>query len=113
ARPQLRMFVSTTLLLKNINANIATNALRPFLATNNNQLSTLILGTGGSNNGLVITGFQDQVAALVKTIRTLDEGAGKEQQTGDARIAALERRIADLEAHLRGDKKDEKKDEKK
>jgi hypothetical protein len=108
ARPQLRMFVSTTLLLKNINATVATNALRPFLATNPSQAGTLILGTGGSNNGLVITGFQDQVAALVKTIRNLDDGASKEQQAGDERIAALERRIAALEARL-AEKKDEKK----
>src|SRR5262249_24457635 len=109
ARPQLRMYVTTTLLLKNINASIATNALRPFFAQGGNQnAASLTLGTGGSNNGLVIAGFHDQVAAVIRMIRNLDDGASKEQQTGDDRIAALEHRIAALEARL-AEKKDEKK----
>jgi len=110
ARPQLRMFVTTMLLLKNINANIATNALRPFFAQTGNQNGpSLTLGTGGSNNGLVIAGFQDQVAAVIRMIRNLDDGAAKEHAQGDERIAELERRIAALEARLGGEKKDEKK----
>jgi type II secretory pathway component GspD/PulD (secretin) len=105
ARPQLRMFVTTTLLLKNINANIATNALRPFLAVGGNaNTASLTLGTAGSNNGLVLAGFQDQVAAVIRMIRNLDDGAAKEHAQGDERIAELERRIAALEARLGGDK---------
>jgi hypothetical protein len=105
ARPQLRMLVTTTLQLKNINATIATNALRPFFAqnNNNNQGGALILGTAGSNNGLVIAGFQDQVASLVRMVRNLDEGATREAG-GDERLAALERRLEALEAKLAGDK---------
>lgn len=107
ARPQLRMMVLTALTLKNINANIATNAMRPFFAQTggNGGASSVTFGTAGSENGLLIAGFQDQVAAMVRMVQTLDESAARGERPTEAKVAELEQRLAAIEARLAGEKK--------
>lgn len=107
ARPQLRMMVTTSMTLENINANIATNAMRPFFAQagGNGGSVSITLGTAGSENGLLISGFQDQVAAVVRMVQSLDANAAKGKAATSSKIDELELRIANLEAKLLGEKK--------
>lgn len=107
ARPQLRMMVTTSMTLENINANIATNAMRPFFAQAGGSGGgmSITLGTAGSENGLLISGFQDQVAAVVRMVQNLDANAAKGKAAASSKIDELEMRIANLEARLLGEKK--------
>ena len=102
ARPQLRVFVTTVMPLKHINATIATNALRPFFQSAHGSHSGLTPGNVGNASAMILSGFQDQVAAAVRMLRAADVPPSPEQlgqelalhqqvQALQARVEALER----------------------
>jgi len=65
--------ILTTVPLKNINATIAVNSLRPFFATTGSSGSNaLTIGTVGNNTDLLIQGFGPQVAAACRLLRLVD-----------------------------------------
>ncbi len=75
-RTQTGMPILTTVPLKNINANIATNALRPFFAQAGAQAGTaggLTFGTAGNNTSLLLQGFGPQVYDAVKLLQLVDK----------------------------------------
>jgi hypothetical protein len=112
-RPNLKQMVFVTLPLQHINAQIATNALRPFFMSNQ-QVPTLQIGTAGTNEALIMTGFSDQIATCIQMLRVCDrpleernqdlnnalmtiqnlQGTVAELQT---RMATAQKQIADLQ----------------
>jgi hypothetical protein len=101
-RPNLRVPVSVVLELQHTNAAIATNALRPFFASNGNgQPGQLTLGNFGNSAAIVIAGMQDQVAHAVRLVRSGDVKGGKEYEDMYARFAAIEARLDAVEGKKR------------
>lgn len=75
-RSQTGVPILTTVPLKNINANIATNALRPFFAqagATAGQAGGLTFGTAGNNTSLLLQGFGPQVYDAVKLLQLVDK----------------------------------------
>ncbi|MBL9076055.1 MAG: hypothetical protein JNL08_01045 [Planctomycetes bacterium] len=66
--------ILTTVSLKNINATIATNALRPFFASTGSPTAGggPTLGNVGNNTAMLIQGFGPQVYAAVKLLELVD-----------------------------------------
>ena len=73
-RGQTGVPIMTTIQLKNINANIAQNALRPFFAQSGGAAgaSSLLFGTAGNNSSLLLQGFGPQVYDAVKLLQLVD-----------------------------------------
>lgn len=73
-RNQTGVPILTTVTLKNINATIATNALRPFFASTGSPTGggSPTLGNVGNNTAMLIQGFGPQVYAAVKLLELVD-----------------------------------------
>jgi general secretion pathway protein D len=73
-RNQTGVPILTTVTLKNINATIATNALRPFFASTGSPTGGggPTLGNVGNNTAMLIQGFGPQVYAAVKLLELVD-----------------------------------------
>ncbi|MBX3461665.1 MAG: hypothetical protein KF830_00705 [Planctomycetes bacterium] len=73
-RNQTGVPILTTVTLKNINATIATNALRPFFASTSAPTGGggPVLGNVGNNTAMLIQGFGPQVYAAVKLLELVD-----------------------------------------
>jgi general secretion pathway protein D len=74
-RGQTGVPIMTTIQLKNINANIAQNALRPFFAQAGaaGGAASLLFGTAGNNSSLLLQGFGPQVYDAVKLLQLVDQ----------------------------------------
>ena len=64
--------ILTTMPLKNINATIATNALRPFFASAGQPNGTVTFGNVGNNSAMLLQGFGPQVFAAAELLRLVD-----------------------------------------
>ncbi|MGK0205923.1 MAG: hypothetical protein ACI89X_001106 [Planctomycetota bacterium] len=106
-RPNLKVAVTVVVELKNINAQLANNALRPFFASTggHNAGGSLMIGNVGSASSLLLSGMQDQVAQAIRMLRLCDvpqperivHAAARSTTTVkrlEKRIAALEKKIA-------------------
>jgi len=73
-RNQTGVPILTTVQLKNINATIATNALRPFFASTGAPTGggTLTLGNAGNASAMLLQGFGPQVYAAVELLKLVD-----------------------------------------
>ncbi len=73
-RYQTGVPILTTVPLKNINATIATNALRPFFASTGAPAggATLTLGNVGNASAMLLQGFGPQVYAAVELLKLVD-----------------------------------------
>jgi general secretion pathway protein D len=73
-RNQTGVPILTTVPLKNINATIATNALRPFFASTGSPQGggSLTLGNVGNNTAMLLQGFGPQVYAAVELLKLVD-----------------------------------------
>jgi general secretion pathway protein D len=73
-RNQTGVPILTTVPLKNINATIATNALRPFFSQTGGAAGggTLTLGNVGNNTAMLLQGFGPQVYAAVELLKLVD-----------------------------------------
>ena len=104
ARPGLKLAVLTVVELKHINATIATNALRPFFASTGGAAggAQLTLGNVGNNTAMLLCGYNDQVAAAIRLLKTCDVPPPPEQAPPSLseRIDALERRLTAIEQKL-------------
>lgn len=71
--------ILTSVPLKNINATIATNALRPFFASTGSPSGggSLTLGNVGNNSDMLLQGYGPQVAAACRLLRLVDVGSGE------------------------------------
>ena len=112
ARPTQREFVMTTVRLKHINATICNNALRPFFASSGGQPggagATLMIGSAGTQEALVLAGFTDQLCAAMRLIRECDQpptqppdpnmqGGPNPFAPMQAQIKALQEQVAELQ----------------
>ncbi|MEO6595570.1 MAG: secretin N-terminal domain-containing protein [Planctomycetota bacterium] len=73
-RNQTGVPILTTVPLKNINAQVATNALRPFYAQTGTTGAgaSVTLGNVGTNSALLVQGFGPQVFAAVELLKLVD-----------------------------------------
>lgn len=73
-RNQTGVPILTTVPLKNINATIATNALRPFYASTGGAAggSQLTLGNVGNNTAMLLQGYGPQVYNAVELLKLVD-----------------------------------------
>lgn len=73
-RYQTGVPILTTVPLENINATIATNALRPFFASTGSPTGggSLTLGNVGNSSAMLLQGFGPQVYAAVKLLELVD-----------------------------------------
>lgn len=110
ARPNLRMPVLTVVELRHINATVATNALRQFFAsTGSPNSNSLTLGNAGNNTAILLTGFQDQVAAAVRLLQSVDLPPRENAAPGIAeRLERIEARLDKIEKQLGKGEKDDK-----
>ncbi len=70
--------IMTTVPLQNVNAPIATNALRPFFASTGSASTGITIGNVGNTSDILLAGFGPQVAAacrLLKLVDTADDDA--------------------------------------
>lgn len=104
-RPNLKIWVLTTVPLQHINATVATNALRPFFATTNAGPGGITIGNVGNNTSLLLMGPQDQVAGAIRLVRACDAPPPKEEvaqaerlldhlQRLESRLKAVEEKLA-------------------
>ena len=100
ARPTLVMPVTTAVQLKHINAAIATNSLRPFFASSGGPNSSVTIGNVGNNTSLLISGFQDQVANVLRILETSDVPGPEIAPQITELIESLQKRIEALEKKL-------------
>jgi len=105
-RPRLKQPVSTVLPLQSINANIATNALRPFFATGAGG-AWLTIGTVGSNNAILLTGMQSEVAKAIALVREAEKAPAPKPDAAvpadtdvQKRLAAIEQTLAAMQKQL-------------
>ncbi|HEX5051197.1 MAG TPA: hypothetical protein VFZ65_05460 [Planctomycetota bacterium] len=108
SRPNLKVAVTVAMPLEHINAMVATNALRPFFASTGAGSSSLTIGNVGNVSSILISGFQDQVAAAIRLVETCDVAPPEEHTTPplEERIEAIERRLDALERKLAGKAQD-------
>jgi len=73
-RNQTGVPILTTVALKNINATVANNALRPFFASTGSPQGSgsVTLGNVGNNTAILLQGFGPQVYAAVKLLELVD-----------------------------------------
>lgn len=104
ARPDLKVPVVTVVVLKHVNATIATNALRPFYAVTGGAAggAQLTLGNVGNNSAMLLCGYNDQVAAALKLLQFCDVPPPPEAAPPSLteRIDAVERRLQAIEQKL-------------
>jgi hypothetical protein len=86
--------------LEHMNAQIAANAIRPFLAQTSSPYGGVIVGNFGDEKTVVIQGMSPQVAAAVRMIRAADAAAGEAQAR--QHVEQLEQRIQQLERGAAG-----------
>ena len=88
--------VATNVTLGHLNAQMASNALRPYLSqSSSGQVPALTIGTLGESRSLVLTGFGPQLAPVIEMIRLADRAAGEQEQA--ERVEALQKRVRELE----------------
>lgn len=89
-RYQTGVPILTTVTLKNINATIATNALRPFFASTGSPTGggTLTPGNVGNSSAILLQGFGPQVYAAVELLKLVD--VPTEQPDLEVRVVTLE-----------------------
>jgi len=87
-RPAFRELCCLTITLEHLDAGIACNALRPFLATNSNTTLALWMGTAGNQRTIMLTGFGDQVAAALRLLQEADR-----PQPAELELAATLQRL--------------------
>ena len=73
-RAQTGVPILTTVALKHINAQVATNSLRPFFASAGGAAGTSgpTLGNVGNNSAMLVQGFGPQVYAAVELLKLVD-----------------------------------------
>jgi hypothetical protein len=120
-KERLKVVVSTVILLKHIDANTAVPQLRPFFAASGGAGPAI--GSAGNPQSLLLTGFADQVAGVVRLLRAVDlpereSGASNYLHAQLARLSeangkcwkeltAVRERLALLEAQVADYKKKE------
>ncbi len=96
--------ILTTVPLKHINANTVQNQLRPFFAQGGAGGIGLTPGSVGNGRALLLQGFAPQVNQAVEIIRKIDAAAAEtraeEDKSLQARMALLEKQVAELKAAL-------------
>jgi hypothetical protein len=101
-RPNLKQYVLTEIRLEHINATVATNALRPFFGSQQGGSpgGSITLGTAGSNSVLLVSGFQDQLAQVIRLLKSCDVPGNEVPADALERIARLEKMVQQLQQQL-------------
>ena len=102
AAPDSKRVVVTTVRLQNQNPAVVVNSLRPMLG--GGAGAAITLGLTVDRDGLILRGFQSQVAAALKMIAEPDQATKPLPETETAalraRIEALEKQLAQLQQQL-------------
>ncbi|MEE9128299.1 MAG: hypothetical protein V3U11_14295, partial [Planctomycetota bacterium] len=97
-RPNLKMAVTTTVPLEHIRATKATATVRPFFAGGGAGAGSVQIGTAGSEQMVLLSGFADQIVAAVKLFREVDKAANADDSPDVyERLLKIERRLTALE----------------
>lgn len=104
-RPNLKLFVQVAVPLQHINANIATNALRPFFSGygGGSNMPGLVVGTAGTNEAVLLMGFADQVAGCIRLLQQCDkplEERNPDLASLQQAVASLQNSISELQARV-------------
>ncbi len=78
--------IQTSVPLRNINATIATNALRPFFASAGGAQAGLTLGNVGNDREILVQGFGHQVVAACRMLQRVDIGEKRQIETVVVRL---------------------------
>ncbi len=102
SRPNLRQWITTVHPLAHTNAQIATNALRPFFAQVGMPQNGggLTFGNVGNDTAILINGPQHMVAAAIDVLRTADVPSTEREPALAARVAELGKQLESLTARL-------------
>ena len=100
SRSALKIWASTVVALKHLDANVAVNSLRPFFATNQSG-SGLIVGSVGGSRSLLLSGFSDQVANAIRLLQDADQPQAEVQVGLTQRLTELEQRVKALEGGVK------------
>ena len=106
-REQLKQLVICLVPLKHINAQVATNALRPFFGMfggGNNSPAALVIGNIGTNEAILLQGFADQVADAIRLLRESDKPMAErspEMFQLDQAIKIANQQIVELQAQIK------------
>jgi hypothetical protein len=105
AERRKKIVVMCDLELRNIDAQQATAALRPFFSSAAGGTPAIIPGSvGGQTSRMMLQGFADQVAEAIELLRRLDvpgesppPGVAQVVQELGHRVSSLEKRVESLE----------------
>lgn len=98
-RPALKTVVATAVQLEHSNAARVIQTMRPFLAGVGTTVGPLVVGGGGNNRTVLLTGFADQVGAALRMLREVDEASKAAPDVLD-RLDKIEMRLRTLERRL-------------
>lgn len=91
-----KTYIATRIALRHVDASQAAQMLRPFLANNKTPMQVGSLGP----SALLLSGFGDDVAAAARLIDLADLPSAELPDRLEQRLAAIEARLARLEANV-------------
>ncbi|MBK8097535.1 MAG: hypothetical protein IPK26_10525 [Planctomycetes bacterium] len=106
-REGLKQVVICSVPLKHINAQVATNALRPFFGMfggGNNSAAGLIIGNTGTDETVLLQGFADQVADAIRLLRDADKPLAERSPEAfqlQQAVKAASQQIAEMQAQVK------------
>ncbi|MHC4514313.1 MAG: hypothetical protein ACYS5W_11495 [Planctomycetota bacterium] len=95
-RPKLKMMVTTAVHLEHGSAAKVSATMRPFFAMGGAGPGGVQIGTAGTERTLLLQGFTDQVAAVLKMVAEVDKAAKASPDVYE-RLGKIERRLTVLE----------------
>lgn len=101
-RPNFKEYVLVSVPLQHINAQMATNALRPFFMANNQGNTSMTVGNLGNAGSILLMGFGHQVAAAIKMLQECDtpQPPDAQDQAVQTQLQSLAEQLARLQAKV-------------
>jgi len=90
--------VFTVIPVQHVRATAVTQTLRPFFASGGNQ--SMSLGTAGSEDAVILSGFVDNVLSAAALIAAIDVPQKEREAMAADRLRTMEARVQALEARL-------------
>lgn len=97
ASPDSKRYVCTTVSLQHQNAQMINNTIMPLLSGGRPRMA---IGASANGRALILRGFQNQVAAAIRLVKTNDQPGVAVPPRVAARVAKLEKQVAVLQTEL-------------